>query len=347
MPRPKIAPPRKTLLGMIERHTGHVLDKHECILKWLPHTHHHPTIVEEELASYPDALRYVYPCDRTPALYMKALNRWPAAIKYVPYKDQSLEMCWIAVLYDPKLIEFTNEALWTNSSLCEYTPITEPDSSQYPTLLEFAISELGVDCVSRLTGMSDPTDPSTIKKREGFRFTPLVRNGGWDIPGSLMFDNILTEHLHLFSHGCERVVAESGLQGIPVSELTEEICQYFILRDPSAIRYVSDEFQTIDMCMLAVTIDGMQLQHVSKRLRTYDVCKAAVESNPKAIKFVNIHVCCDRMIKLANIAIITGGCEILKYITPEQQTKCMKTIGKQISNSAKPLWSALSKHHCQ
>jgi len=132
-----------------------------------------------------------------------------------------------------------------------------------------------------------------------------------------------------------------GLQFIPISKQTDELCKLSVKNKPLSLQYVKNK--TLEICKLAVETNGdalefvpekyfdyelmekavnnslNALEFVPKKYHTFELCLIAIEKKSEMIEHVSKNLDSDKLNILYKTAVEIGGYN-LKYVPVENQT---------------------------
>jgi len=175
------------------------------------------------------------------------------ALKYVPEKFKTAELCMEAVKQDGNALLYVPKNLWT-AELCLEAVKKSDDVLEYM--------------------------PSSMKTVEIY-LEAAKQWGGWleYVP-----EKFITAEL------CMEVVKKSdnGIEYVPEKFKTAELCMEAVKNDSYgyALKYVPENLKTAELCMKAVEKNSYAFEYVPENLKTAELCMKAVEKNSYAFEYV-------------------------------------------------------------
>jgi hypothetical protein len=188
-------------------------------------------------------IRYVSPQFITPEFARLAVTFDSAAIRYIPEKLRTEELCKAAI--KSSTVYYTHPIRYYDN----YNPLDYiPDAIK---TAEFCLSLL---------------DESTGKGRNGEQYHFSL---GY-IPEEFRTARICLDAVKLEAR---------DLEYVPEKLKTGEMCRIAVEKDVTTIQFVPKNHITPELCMLAAQTDGGCLQHIPTEFRSSEICLAAVQND--------------------------------------------------------------------
>jgi hypothetical protein len=104
------------------------------------------------------------------------------------------------------------------------------------------------------------------------------------------------------------------LEEIPEELRTQKLCQFAVIKNPNAFKYVPKGLRTPELSQFAVSKNGLMLEHVPRELPEYaELCKIAVSKNPSALYYVPKKLKTPKLCKIA----VSQNPNALEYVPKE------------------------------
>lgn len=182
----------------------------------------------------------------------EAVDTWCFALKYVPEKYRTEEICRSAMRHGAasgKVVEYIPKSLLTLEFIEDLIRVNTALFSSFP------IENLRTETVIELALMH----PWLLE----------------EIP-----DSIKDEHFY------EMMVKENGkyLRFVPSTLITKKMSEFAIKSQPLAIKYIPSSILNDSLCKMAVSIDWKALRSIPQIFLTDEIFEFAINAHPKSQK---------------------------------------------------------------
>lgn len=126
---------------------------------------------------------------------------------------------------------------------------------------------------------------------------------------------------------CEELIIKNAenIEQIPAYLKSSHLCNLAIKQDPTMIRYVPRELQTINMHKMCIEINPIAIRHIQGSYINKELCEFAINKSYEVMRYIPTHIELDRELY---IKILTKYPEYLQFIDFQDDEMCMMCVLK-------------------
>ena len=243
------------------------------------------------------ALEHVPRKLKTPELCLFAVRKYWLALKFVPIEYQTVELCLIAVKKEKWAIKFVPKEIRATDPCFSSVELKKHRKKRKSIVKREKTTTKKNDMkIMALAGKIDSEEKAldfVRKKPEYFLQIPeqwrtkevclaAITSFGMpcaEVPAELQSEEFFLEAVRINTNG-------KALKYIPEEFRTMDVCSEAIRKFPEALEYVPETLKTSEMCLAAVQRNCMLLKYIPEDLKTLEICLIAVRESPDTLRYV-------------------------------------------------------------
>lgn len=115
-----------------------------------------------------------------------------------------------------------------------------------------------------------------------YKYAPIITFAGYKF--SFINDYAIIDYTDVICKS--NLLNGLGLQYIPLSNKTYEICMMAVRKRGYNLEYVPDIYKTMEICEMAVIENAFALEFVPEKYKTKKLCKIAIDNKALSIQYV-------------------------------------------------------------
>lgn len=145
--------------------------------------------------------------------------------------------------------------------------------------------ELDEECINLQIELKENKEKDGLKRKLEHSYHKSLKND--EYISKLSVEMMQCEKNIKYNDDIEIIdVYKQNILDIPIDRLTIELCEMYVRKDGSHIRYVPDHMKTDNICKMAVRVNGLNIRYLPRDLRTRDICWMALEQNVNSFHYV-------------------------------------------------------------